>query len=79
MAEGHTRRLMGDIDASRGAISDAWSHYWEATEVHLRVQDYAGLVRTVQRIRLLEEAAGQDENSDRLHEAMAEIKKGMVV
>ena len=76
---GHTQRLMGDISVSKGDISLAWNHYWQAVETHLHVQDYVGLVRTVDRICLVEQAAGKQEHSDRLGEAMAEVQKGMAV
>jgi tetratricopeptide (TPR) repeat protein len=77
VAIGHTRYLLGDIAAIQGAISTAWKHYWNAIDVQLHVHDYSGLVRTLERVQMLERAGGRSDHADQILEAIVEIQKDL--
>jgi tetratricopeptide (TPR) repeat protein len=75
VAIGHTRRLLGDIAATQGLVSAAWTHYWDAIEVQLQVHDYSGLVRTLERVQMLEQTGCRSDRADHILEAIVEIQK----
>ncbi|NOY27941.1 MAG: hypothetical protein GXP62_18915 [Oligoflexia bacterium] len=73
VAQGHTARLVGDIAAAAGRLTEAAAGWQRAIELQVRVRDVAGLRRTLRHAAALEQEAGSSAVAAELRDAIAAL------
>ncbi len=76
VASGRTLRLLGDIAAAAGRLSDATTAWQRALDVQVRARDLLGLRRTLRHALALEEESGSDSVAEGLREALRALDEG---
>lgn len=75
-AQGHTTRLLGDVAAAQGQLTEAAACWQRALELQVRCRDLAGLRRTLHHAAALEQEAGSPAVAAELRDAAAALAFG---
>ncbi|MDP2305432.1 MAG: hypothetical protein Q8P18_05350 [Pseudomonadota bacterium] len=66
-------RLLGDVAAAAGRLTEARATYRQALRLQVRIQDLRGLLRTLEHAAVVEEALGRVDEARKLREQRAAV------